>query len=77
MGRNLLFQEHVGLYGIVDASLERHDASELCHPDTIRLYEYDRQINWRSPDAASILAGRFIYLVKIINLWMRRRLAWS
>ena len=43
VGRNLLFQEHVGLYGIVDASLERHDASELCHPDTIRLYEYDRQ----------------------------------
>lgn len=30
-------------FSAVDASLERHDASELRHPDTIRLYEYDRQ----------------------------------
>lgn len=41
--KHLFLQEEVGLYGILEASLERHDALELCHPDVLFLYEYDRK----------------------------------
>lgn len=42
-GKHLFLQEDVGLYGILEASLERHDALELCHPDVLFLYEYDQK----------------------------------
>ncbi|MGN0292409.1 MAG: PucR family transcriptional regulator [Lachnospiraceae bacterium] len=41
--RYLFLQEEFGLYGIFNAALESHNAYELCHPDIIALYEFDRK----------------------------------
>lgn len=41
--RFLFLKEDFGLYGIFHAALENHNAYELCHPDIITLYEYDRK----------------------------------
>lgn len=41
--RSLFLQEEFGLYSIFGASLEKYDAFELCHPDIITLYEYDKK----------------------------------
>lgn len=43
LDKNLFFQENVGLYGILEATLEHHDALELCHPDILALFEYDKK----------------------------------
>lgn len=41
--RVLFLQEDFGLYSIFNASLENHNAYELCHPDIITLYEFDQK----------------------------------
>lgn len=43
--RSLFLQEEFGLYSVFGASLEKYDALELCHPDIIALYEYDKKNN--------------------------------
>lgn len=42
-GRNLFLQENFGLYSILNTCLEKHDAYELCHPDVVSLYNYDKK----------------------------------
>ena len=43
--RALFLQEDFGLYSIFHAAMEKHNAYELCHPDIITLYEYDKRNN--------------------------------
>lgn len=55
--KHLFLQEDVGLYGILEAALEHHDALELCHPDILSLYEYDKQ------NGSAYLDTLFYYLL--------------
>jgi hypothetical protein len=41
--KNLYVEEEFGLYSFINAGLENHNAFEVCHPDIIALYEYDKQ----------------------------------
>lgn len=69
--RHLLLQEDVGLYGILEASLEHHDALELCHPDVLALYECDQRtgtaytetlLQYLLNDRNAVKAARELYI---------------
>lgn len=41
--KNLLIEEEFGIYSFIKAGLENHSSFEVCHPDVIFLYEYDKK----------------------------------
>lgn len=71
LDRTLYLQEDVGLYQILEACLENHDALELCHPGIIALYERDQRngtayletlLQYLLNDRNALKAARALYI---------------